>query len=153
VLVPGNVQLPEVSPDGRHVALVADQGSEHAALRVARMADGTFTKFKVPLPRWTPGDTIDVGRCRWFPDGRSLAFIGRDPDGVYGISVQEFRPEADTSATRRWLVPPDPEYAAESLAISPDGSHVTVAYWDQLFSLMVAENVPGIRRPRRAAIQ
>ncbi|HEU5055377.1 MAG TPA: protein kinase, partial [Kofleriaceae bacterium] len=39
LVVAGNAILPEVSPDGRHVAFVADEGTERAALRVARIAD------------------------------------------------------------------------------------------------------------------
>jgi serine/threonine protein kinase len=149
-LVPGNLILPEVSPDGRYVAFVANQGSERGALRVARMGDGELTRFEFRLPAWVPGGSIDLGRCRWFPDGRAIAFIGRAPNGSHVVYTQEFRPDEDTSGTRRLLVPPDPEFAAESLAISPDGAHLTVAYSDQLFSLMVAENVPGIERPRAA---
>src|SRR6185503_10683920 len=38
LLVSGNLIEPEVSPDGRFVAFVADQGSERAALVVARMS-------------------------------------------------------------------------------------------------------------------
>ncbi len=47
-------------------------------------------------------------------------------------------------------MPLDPEHAAESFAISPDGAHLTVAYWDQQFNLMMAEKVPGIHSPSRA---
>ncbi|HVE66849.1 MAG TPA: hypothetical protein VNC59_09730, partial [Thermoanaerobaculia bacterium] len=152
VLVPGNMILPEVSPDGRHVAFVDEHlGFDRPVLRVVRVADGASTGFAVPLKQPIPSGTIDVGRCRWFPDGRSVAFIATGPDGGSGVSVQAFFPGADTSASRRWLLPLDPEYAAESLAISGDGSRVTVAYVDQLFNLMIGEKVPGVERPRRRA--
>ena len=150
VLVAGNRILPEVSPDGRHVALVDWQlGPDHPVLRVARVADGAITAFAVALAPSVSFST-DVGRSRWFPDGRSIAFTASAPDGGIGVSVQSFQPETDTGATRRWLLAPDPDNAAESLAISRDGSRLTVAYVDQLFNLMVAENVPGVERPRRA---
>ena len=68
-------------------------------------------------------------------------------------SVSCASPGTESRASRRWLAPLDPEYAAESLAISRDGSNLTVAYVDQLFNLMVAENVPGVERPRRAATE
>ena len=154
VLVPGNMILPELSPDGRYVAFVDERlGADRPTLRVSRVADGTPTGFAVDLAPWVPRGTLDVGRCRWFPDGLSIAFIARAPDGSSGVFVQKFLPGVDTSASRRWLIPLDPEYAAESLAISRDGSRLTVAYIDHLFSLMVAENVPGVARPRRTAAE
>jgi Tol biopolymer transport system component len=150
VLVPGNMILPDISPDGRYVAFVDEHlGIDQPILRIVRVADGGSTGFASPLPQSVP-NSIDVGRCRWFPDGRSIAFIGRGPDGITGVLVQRFVPETDTGVSRHWLLPPDPEFAAESLAISRDGSRLTVAYVDQLFNLMVAENVPGVNRPRRS---
>ncbi len=150
VLVPGNMILPEVSPDGRHVAFVDEHlGADRPIVRVVRLADGVPTGFAIPLPPAVPAGTMDMGRCRWFPDGRSLAIIAKGPQGGSGVIVQSFVPGVDTSASRRWLLPVDPEYAAESLAISHDGSRVTIAYVDQLFNLMVGENVPGVERPRR----
>lgn len=128
-------------------------GAEKPIVRIARVADGSSTGFAIPLAQSLPVGTIDAGRYRWFPDGRSLAFVGRGPDGSSGVLVQSVLPGADTSASRRWLLPLDPEYAAESLAISRDGSRVTVAYVDQLFNLMIAENVPGVERPRRTATE
>lgn len=149
LLVPGNVVLPEVSPDGRYVAFVADLGSEHAALRVAHLDDGQLTSFVVELSPWVAGGSIDVGRCRWLPDGRAVAYIERSPHGAYGVYVQDFLAATDTRSSRRLLVPLDPEHAAESFGISPDGAHLTVAYWDQRFNLMIAERVPGIDSPSR----
>ena len=51
---------------------------------------------------------------------------------------------------RRRLVAMEPDLAAESIGISPDGARLTIAYWDQLSNLMVAEHVPGIERPSGA---
>ena len=152
VLVPGNMQIPEVSPDGRHVAFVADLGSERPALRVAKVEDGTLVGFQIPLPPWTPAGDVDVGRCRWFPDGRALAFLGQGRDGIYGVYVQEF---ADTGRTppRPRLLAAEPDLAVESFGISPDGTSVTVAYLEQISNLMTAENVPRVGRPRRAAAE
>jgi len=150
LVVPGqNLIEPEVSPDGRHVAFVADQGSAKGALRVARLADGASV-FEVPLNPWIPGGGIDQGRSRWLPDGRSLAYIDQARDGSYGVYVQEFAPGADTYARRRRLGALEPDLAAESLGISPDGAFVAVSYREQLFDLMLAEGVPGVpgRTPR-----
>ncbi len=148
-LVPGgNLIEPEVSPDGRHVAFVADEGSERAVLRVARFADGKAV-FEIPLPPWIQGATIDQGRCRWLPDGRVLAYVARERDS-YAVYVQDFIPGADTSRSRRRVAGLGPDLDAESLAVSPDGDALTVSFREQLFDLMLAENVPGV--VRRAAI-
>jgi TolB protein len=148
-LVRGNLILPELSPDGRYVAFVADEGSERAALRVARVADGQAVPFEIPLPPWNPGGAIDQGRCRWLPDGRALAHIARDRDGAYAVYVQQFEPGKDTRRTRRRLGVSEPWLEAESLAISPNGLSLTVSYREQFFDLMLAEGVPGLERARR----
>ena len=42
-------------------------------------------------------------------------------------------------------------YAPETMAaISPDGKEMTLAGWEQVFSLMLAERVTGVDGPRRA---
>jgi Tol biopolymer transport system component len=151
LVVPGNAIEPEVSPDGRFVAFVADEGSERAVLRVARLADGAVV-FEIPLPPWVfwvGGSGVDQGRCRWMPDGRALAFILRETGGSYGVYRQDFAPGVDTSRTRRRLTPREPGLVAESLGVSPDGSHLTVSFREQLFDLMLAEGVGGLEQARR----
>jgi len=143
-VVPGNNLIePEVSPDGRHVAFVADQGSAEGALRVVRLDDGRRV-FEVPLNPWISGGGIDQGRSRWLRDGSALAYIDQARDGSYGVYVQEFAPGADTYARRRRLGALEPDLAAESLGISPDGAFITVSYREQLFDLMLADGVPDI---------
>ena len=146
LVVPGNNLIePEVSPDGRHVAIVADQGSAVGALRVARLGDGKRV-FEVPLNPWISGGGIDQGRSRWLPDGQALAYIDQARDGSYGVYVQEFAPGVDTHARRRRLGALEPDLAAESLGISPDGAFITISYREQLFDLMLADGlreVPG----------
>src|SRR5262249_41420257 len=88
-----------------------------------------------------------LGRARWVPDGRAIAFIGQDENGVNGVFVQDFAPGRDTSSTRRPLGGFDPEASAESFGISPDGSRLVVAGWEQLFSIMMAEGLEGIAPP------
>lgn len=90
-----------------------------------------------------------VGRARWMPRGRAIAFVGQDASGAEGIFVQDFVPGQDTTATRRALGGFDPGWATESFGIAPDGSHVIVAGWEQLFSLMMAEGLPGLLPPQR----
>jgi Tol biopolymer transport system component len=144
LVVPGNLMLPEVSPDGRHVAFVADQGSERATLRVVRLADGGATGFEVALPAWSAGGTIDHGRCRWAPDGRALAYIGRDEQGVCAVYLQEFSLDGAPRGARRLLASLAPDLDAESLSFSPDGARLVVSFREQLDDLMVAEGVAGL---------
>jgi hypothetical protein len=70
--------------------------------------------------------------------------------GMAIACIEDFVPGKDTSATRQRLTEPDPDRVPESFGISPDGSSMTVAYPEQVFSLMIAEHVPGIRQPGRA---
>ena len=81
------------------------------------------------------------------PDGRAIAFLGQDERGSNGIYVQDFLPGKDTTATRRRLMGFDPETGAESFGISSDGTHMTVAGWEQATSIMLAQGVAGISPP------
>jgi RNA polymerase sigma-70 factor (ECF subfamily) len=73
-------------------------------LRAGRLADGTLVPFQVPLPPWIPAGDVDVGRCRWLPDGRAIAFIGQEPGGTYAVYVQELAVAGGrTPRPRSWL--------------------------------------------------
>jgi len=85
------------------------------------------------------------------PDGRALVFVGQDEKGNYGLFVQDFTPGQDTVSSRRRLVGFEPGASTESFGISSDGSRITVAVWEQVFSLMVAERVPGVSPPEKIA--
>ena len=74
-----------------------------------------------------------------------------DPQGRYGVYVQEFAPGKDTSATRRPLAGFKTEWAPETFAISPDGSKICLAEWEQVTSIMTADGVPGVEPPARKA--
>jgi hypothetical protein len=63
--------------------------------------------------------------------------------------VQDFAPGRDTAASRRKLAGFDPDVAAESFGISPDGKRLVLAGWVQLFSLMESEGLPGLLAPPR----
>jgi Tol biopolymer transport system component len=130
----------EISPDGQYV--LYNTGSR---LRVCRL-DGTHVPFEISVERrrWT---ATTLGRSRWMPDGRAIAFVGQDEKGVNGVFVQDFVPGQDTSRTRRPLGGFDPEASTESFAISPDGSLLVVASWEQLFSIMTGEGLEGLAPP------
>ena len=91
------------------------------------------------LPAWIAGGTIDQGRCRWRPDGRAIAFVGREADDGYVVYEQDFRPGEDTTAGRRVLASLAPDLDAESIAFSPDGRELAVSFREQLFDLMLVD--------------
>jgi Tol biopolymer transport system component len=147
-LYAGQVTLPEVSPDGRHAVFKTFSGKYPAKLRVVRLGDGALEPFEILVDRHRR-TTISLARPRWMPDGRAVAFVGQDEDGATGIFAQDFVPGEDTSSTRRKLGGFDPDVAAESFGIAPDGSRLVIAGWVQLFSLMEAEGLPGLLAPPR----
>jgi eukaryotic-like serine/threonine-protein kinase len=140
--------LPEVSPDGQFVAYIADGRTARAAIRVVRLADGQDQGFAIPIQPVRRTSAI-LGRMRWMPDGKAIAFLGQNAEGVNGIFVQDFVAGRDTAATRRELAGFDRERATESFGVAPDGQHVTIAGWEQLFSLFSIEGVPGLTRTRK----
>ena len=93
---------------------------------------------------------ILVGRCRWRPDGRAIAFIGLDGAGRSGVFVQDFAPGRDTTDTRRPVAGFSSEYQTESLGVSPDGRRLTIATLQQTSGLVVAEGLEGVAPPRAA---
>jgi serine/threonine protein kinase/Tol biopolymer transport system component len=139
-LFEGAVELPEISPDGQTILFV---DGLTARIRFIRLQDARVVPFEIPIVRRV-NTTAVLGRARWMPDGRAIAFIGQDEHGVNGVFVQDYVPAHDTSATRRKLGGFDPENSVESLAISPDGKLLTVGGWEQLFNIMIASNVPGV---------
>jgi Tol biopolymer transport system component len=133
--------LPELSRDGKYVSYIADGRTPNANIRVARMSDGADMGFSISLRNVRRTAAI-LGRTRWTPDGKSIAFLGQNEEGVNGVFVQDFVPGVDTTSTRRPLGGFDRERATESFGIAPDGKTLTVAGWEQLFSLFSIEGLP-----------
>jgi len=148
-LVPGDVNLPEVSPDGKYVAYKTNILPESVTVRVVRLEDGAPAPWEAVVPTSNANLAGLAGRVRWLPNSKAMAFLGQDEHGVSGIYVQDFAPGKDTASTRRPLGGFDPEIATESFGICPDGNHLVIASWDQVLSLVMAENVPGVA-PQRA---
>ena len=147
-VVKGRVSLPDTSPDGRHVLYRVFSGKYPAVLRVVRLEDGQTEPFEIAVDA-RRRTTVTLGRARWMPDGKAIAFVGQDEDGGSGIYLQDFVPGQDTVATRRKLGRFSPDIAAESFGVAPDGSRLVVAGWVQLFSLMEADHLPGLLTPPR----
>ncbi len=151
-LVAGNTVLPEVSPDGQYVTYRTNLRTDLTAIRVVKASDGSPAPFETQVQVRSGFSANSVGRSRWMPDGRALVFVGQDETGAYGLYAQDFAPGQDTTPTRRRLVGFEPGHATESFGISPDGSRIAIAGWDQVFSLMMAEGVPGVALPRRSPL-
>jgi eukaryotic-like serine/threonine-protein kinase len=138
---------PAVSPDGKHV-LFLETGAVNV-LRIVRVSDG------VVLPMALSAGTGDLrnaamfglGRGRWSPDGKSIAFSGVDDAGHVGIYVQDFDPARDTAATRRRLVGFTSDFDPETFAFSPDGKRFVAACSLRSTDLMVVEGLPAVFAP------
>jgi eukaryotic-like serine/threonine-protein kinase len=143
LLVPGLLGVPEISPDGQYVLALGFSGTlAGASARIVRLADGKPVNFVLAPPVIRP-TTANVGRSRWMPSGRAIAFVGQDDKGVNGIFTQDFVPGQDTTATRRKLAGFDPKVDAETFAISADGQRIAIASREMVSSLVLLE---GIRR-------
>jgi eukaryotic-like serine/threonine-protein kinase len=142
--------IPEVSPDGRYVLYIeqAAQGTQRR-LRTVRLEDGARVPFEIllELRERTPG--YSMGRARWSPDGRAIAFVGQDAAGRHGVFMQEFDPGRDTAATRRPLAGFAPGDIVESFGFSGDGRWLTLAVRQQNSSLLLADGVEGVAPARQ----
>jgi serine/threonine protein kinase len=150
LVVRGAVFIPEVSPDGRYVLYLTGASMPRSYIRVVQVADGAPVPFEIAVDGLRPTAAF-IGRARWMPDGKAIAFVGQNETGVNGIFVQEFVPGRDTSRTRRPLAGFDAETETESFAIAPDTSHIVLAGWEQTLSVMIAEGLPGVRAAQQSA--
>jgi Tol biopolymer transport system component len=148
---------PEVSPDGQYVVYHTPPDPGWSEIRVVRVA-GRPVDYRIRLilpgaqvPVGLRGSTGSLGRARWTPDGRAIAFIAVDERNRSGVMLQDFAPGRDTTATRRRLAGFDDQLNPESLGISPDGARLLVSSVQSSSSLMLAEGVPrtaGRRSPK-----
>jgi Tol biopolymer transport system component len=141
-ILAGAGHRPEASPDGRHALYRVEATADLALVRVVDL-DGVRVPFEIRVDYRRRTKNL-LGRARWMPDGRAIAFIGQDERGVAGIFVQDFVPGRDTRATRRKLAAFDSEIATESFGLSPDGRRIVVSGWVQQFSLMEARGLTGL---------
>jgi Tol biopolymer transport system component len=139
----GDVRTPAVSPDGQLVVYRHPPQLNSVRIRVARLSDGSVLPFEINVVA-TRLTNVGLGRARWMPDGRRIAFLGQDALGATGVYVQDFAAGRDTSASRRPLAGFYDENAVESFDVSPDGTRVVISAWAQLFSLMEGSPVPDL---------
>jgi Tol biopolymer transport system component len=142
-IVKGETRWPEISPDGRYVLYTTTEGGSreiHAALTET----GAPALFSVKLPLTAGRSDAALGKAKWMPGGRSIAYVGQSEDGAFGIYVQPFTPGLNSSGLRRKLSSFDARRAVQSFAISPDGALLTIATWERGSALIEALNVPGL---------
>ena len=142
LLAQGAVQIPQVSPDGIWATYLI-RVRTMTALHVIRVEDGKDMTFAV-LPEPRRKTSVQPGRARWTPDGKRIIFTGQDERGLDGVFSQDFVPGTDTTSTRRPLAGFDPDWITESLGLSPDGQRLVLSESERVFSLMIAEGVPGL---------
>jgi serine/threonine protein kinase/Tol biopolymer transport system component len=152
-LVPGFLSNAEVSPDGRFATFLrVDLFQSTTVLRVVEVATGRVLPFEIRAPYQVGPEAsrILVGRSRWRPDGKAIAWIGEDENGLTGIYAQDFGPQAETTSTRRKLAGFSRDYVTESFAYSPDGKKLAISTLTRSGALMIAEGVPDVAPPVRA---
>jgi Tol biopolymer transport system component len=151
MLAGGPRTLPEISPDGRFVSTNLDSDAARL-IEVVRIADGAKVPFVITIDADARFGDANVGRHRWMPDGRAIAFFAGDAEGVAGIFAQDFAPGQDTTATRRRLAGFFRDVRTESFGISPDGSGVIISGVEASSDVLVARGLAGVAPPvRRAA--
>ena len=153
LIVPGVTNWPEASPDSQYVTATgvrlasfvggATPRASTGYISVHRVSDGSEVA-KISL-RAALLNSPGIGRARWMPDGKTIAFIDADNNGTAGIYLQDFDPGQDTSSTRRLLIS-DPDRQPETLSISPDGTRIVYGVIDVQSNLLLLDGVTGIKR-------
>ncbi|HVQ54053.1 MAG TPA: protein kinase [Thermoanaerobaculia bacterium] len=138
-LVAGTATLPEISPDGKFVSYM-DVKERGRVVRVARFEDGV----RVPFELTASGLRPNTGRHRWTPDGGALVVQMENEKGDLGIATQDFVPDRDTAASRRFVTGFTPDSWAETLGVAPDGKRLTVSVLQDPSSLLLVQGVEGV---------
>jgi eukaryotic-like serine/threonine-protein kinase len=152
-LVPGFYSNAEVSPDSRFATFVKlDIARPMNSIGAVEIATGRLIPFEIQAHYRLGPDAsrVQMGRSRWLPDGKAIAWIGEDENGRTGVFAQDFVPGRDTSSTRRKLAGFSPDYVTESFGISPDGRTLALSTLTRFGGLMIAEGVPDVEPLRRA---
>jgi Tol biopolymer transport system component/DNA-binding winged helix-turn-helix (wHTH) protein len=145
-LVPGNVSLADVSPDGE-LLLLAESRPPQTILLVARMDDTKLMPFEIVLGRTGTSperheESTRVPVCaRWMPDGRAVAFVDVDEFGRSGVSIQDFTPGRGRATSRRRLAGFAPDTETECFAVSPDGQRIVLALKEVSRHLLLIDGI------------
>jgi Tol biopolymer transport system component len=133
---------PEVSPDGRHVVTRTHTINDVAELRVAIVESGAMLPEGARLhAAGTSADRgITLGRARWRPDGREVAFIGLTDGGCVGLLARSFDPRRGLVGPTRTLLDCSPDQIPESFAFARDG-RLAVSFLRRSSNLITASGL------------
>jgi eukaryotic-like serine/threonine-protein kinase len=133
---------PEVSPDGRYVVVRTHTINDVAELRVVGVESGAVLPESARLnAAGLPADRgITLGRARWLPGGREVAFIGLTDQGCVGLLAQSFDPRRGLAGPARKLRDCSPDLLPESFAFARDG-RLAVSYLRRSSNLMAASGL------------
>lgn len=157
----GHDYSPAVSPDGKLIAFTSTRdGLQRIWLK--QVSGGSEVRSG-NLDLWLTGtdggsvrritdDTAEDWDPAFTPDGKKIVWssgrTGNLEIWIANADGQDFVPGIDTAQSRRPLGGFDHERATESFGISADGKLLTVAGWEQLFSLFSVEGVPYLTSRR-----
>jgi Tol biopolymer transport system component len=138
--------IPDLSPDGRYLSVIAAVGTLESKLIVFDLSERKSLEVPVPL-QVAPG-TVQIGRSRFAPDGRSVVYVHAREDGR-PILLRRPLSAWHTGVGRTDTLFAGATEAIESFGFSPDGRRAAVSVVDWLSGLSIAEGVHGIVPPRR----
>lgn len=133
---------PEVSPDGRYVVIRTPTVNNAAALRVVALESGAVLPASVRLAgAGLPADRrVTLGRARWLPGGREIAFLGLTDKGCAALLAQSFDPGRGLVGPTRTLLDCSPDLLPESFAFARDG-RLAVSFLRRSSNLITASGI------------
>jgi len=133
---------PEVSPDGRHVVVRSHSINGAGELRVVVVESGAMLPEGVRLNASSlPADRgVTLGRSRWLPGGREVAFTGLTGKGCIGLLAQSFDPRRGLIGPARTLLDCSADQLPESFAFARDG-RLAVSFLRRSSNLMMASGL------------
>ena len=143
--ISGGYVFPEVSPDGRCLSfLTQEPQSLRARILFADAATGTILPGRIESAMPSLSLPVNIGRHRWAPGGRAIAYVGVDDGRRAGLFTQALSPACAPVGEPKKLTGFRPDFLTESMAFSPDGREIVLAGLELRQRLVLAENVPEI---------
>lgn len=129
-IVAGTAAWPVVSPDGKYILYHVVSGTFRASMRLVHFEDGSPVDFHA-----------EGQRARFSRDGRSIFYIR--PDGRE-IVKQDFL--SGSASQVHVLAPASQDFITDTYDVAPDGKSIIAAYAQPSRSLLIADNVAGIKK-------